>query len=91
MGRLIMFFLRKFPLTAWIKDKSMYIKELIECDFCLGMWVYIALSFLFDLDMYKDVFVGMTIANIIMTGITLSFLVTVFSDGWRARFEIIKV
>jgi hypothetical protein len=89
IGRLIIFSLRKVAHSAEIENKI--IRELIGCDFCLGVWIYSILSLLFSLDAFGGYIIYIPIINNIVTGIFTSFVVWIFCDGWKARFEVIKI
>lgn len=89
VGKLSMFALRKAFHTAQIENKIL--RELISCDFCLGVWTYSILSLVFNLDVFGGYINYMPIINNIITGIFTSFVVWIFSDGWKARFEVIKI
>jgi hypothetical protein len=89
VGKLTMFSLRKALSTAQIENKI--IRELIGCDFCLGVWIYSILSLVFNLDAFGGYIIYIPIINNIVTGIFTSFVIWIFSDGWKARFEVIRI
>jgi hypothetical protein len=78
----------KFPLPF----ESKWIEKLHNCDLCSGVWVYCVLAVLFGVDIVQDIF-GRTvaIAGALVTGAVSSFVVHIFSLGWKTRFEVIVI
>jgi hypothetical protein len=87
VGKLLMYLLKKFPPTVDIAKKNKYTLRLLECDLCLGVWIYAALSFLVNYTVY---FNG-NLFGYFLTGCITSFLVWIFSTGWDDHFRNIVV
>ena len=84
IGKLVIFLWMKFPLPF----RNEWIEKLHKCDLCSGIWVFCALALFFGVDIVQDTF-GFTvpIAGALVTGAITSFMVHVFSIGWREKFS----
>jgi len=85
-GRIVIFFSRKFLLNRFVKQG--YFRELLECDLCLGFWVYALLSYLFDVNLAE--FLPVVISQA-LTGMIMSFIMYLVVAGWNAKFSNIIV
>jgi hypothetical protein len=63
-----------------------FLHELFSCDLCLGVWVYTVLAFFFKVNIY-DVFY-LPVLSELLTGITTSFIMHVFSAGWKTLYNV---
>ena len=88
IGKLFIYTLQKFPLVRDIKNK--FVHELIECDYCLGVWVFSILSYLFHLVLFRE-YIYFPIISELATGVITSFLVHLINIGWREKFGTIVV
>lgn len=91
IGKLIIFFAQKFPfqniyLIGNLFKEGKFLRQLFDCDMCLGFWIYSGLNFAFGIDLLYEYF-QIPILNIILTGMIVSFLIHIFSLGWNARFR----
>jgi hypothetical protein len=77
---------QKIPLLSRLFEEWKFLQELFSCDLCLGVWVYTVLAFFFRANIY-DMFYIPVISEI-LTGITTSFIMHVFSVGWKALFSV---
>jgi hypothetical protein len=77
---------QKIPLLSRLFEEGKFLQELFSCDLCLGVWVYTVLAFFFRANIY-DMFYIPVISEI-LTGITTSFIMHVFSVGWKALFSV---
>lgn len=89
LGKILMYVFRKFPLVRDIQGN--FWKELIDCDLCLGVWMYIGLARLLSFDIYYYYFSYPDILGYLFTGITTSFLTWIFVTGWNANFQIVHL
>lgn len=90
MGKVAMYAIRIFPLTEIVSSKSRFFAKLVECDFCLGCWVFSILNMLsFHITVYDEFY--STIIGEIVTGIFVSFLVSLVSEGWKSKFSVIYI
>jgi hypothetical protein len=86
--------LQKFPFNkiSFVRklfEEGRFIYELFSCDLCLGVWVYTILAFFFKANIY-DMFYFPVISEI-LTGITTSFIVHVFSAGWKSLYSTMVI
>lgn len=87
VGKILMFFVRKFPPLVSLSEK---IHFPIDCDLCLGFWVYLALALAFGLDVFYPATYTPIFSEII-TGAVMSLLVHLISVGWNSEFRIMQV
>lgn len=86
-GKLLMFFLRKFPPTNMIAKKT-HLTELVECNLCLGFWVYLILLIWFRVNIFSIYYTGL---SEIATAAFVSFVMWLLTVGWFDEFGIIEV
>lgn len=97
VGRLVIFFIQEFPLhkLSFIGNffsEGKFLKELFDCDLCLGVWIYWFLSIIIGIDVIYDMFcVFIPIIGNLITGMIASFLVHIFRIGWITKFGITVV
>lgn len=91
VGRLVIFTLQRFPFKKipgigklWLEDK--FFAELFRCDFCLGFWVYTALAPLFGMNLIEQFYIP--IISWAITGVITSFIIHVFTNGWKALYNV---
>ena len=87
-GKLFIFLLRKFPPFRSFMGKWEFSKELMDCDLCLGFWVYLALSPFFKIEI--ETIDNKLVRNVSLAGVT-SFIMFLISSGWRENFEILVI
>jgi len=85
IGKLFIYAIPKTPPAKWLESKHKYLQELIECGFCLGFWVYLALAFVFTPQV--EGIPQIIIIKELIIAILSSFLVYVFSAGWNSLFQ----
>lgn len=94
LGKLFIFLIQKSPylkfVSGFFKGRSKeFLEELFGCDLCLGVWVYLFLALLFQ---YANVNVNVLdipnapLISAIINGAITSFVVHLFSIGWRDKF-----
>lgn len=88
IGKLFIYALQKFPLIRDIKNP--FLNELVNCDFCLGVWVFSILSGIFQFVLFKQLFYFPVISEI-ATGVLISFLVHLSCIGYKEKFGVIVV
>lgn len=96
VGKLVIFILQRFPfnkipLIGNLFKEGKFFGELFGCDLCLGVWVYSILAVLLEYDA-----IGLSgnlsgFLSWILTGIMTSFIMFVFSNGWKALFSTIEI
>jgi len=85
-GKLTIFILQKFAFANLKLLGSRFLNELFECDLCLGVWVFTGLAVAFEINLIDLFYVP--IISEILTGAAMSFLVHVFSNGWKALYNV---
>jgi hypothetical protein len=86
LGKLLIYLTQQFPPIQ--KIKAEFFQKLFECDLCLGVWIYFALSFVLKSDIFD---LSIPILGEFLTGAVTSFLVHVFSVGYKSKFLVIEV
>jgi hypothetical protein len=88
IGKLFIYTLQKFPLIRDIKNP--FFRELFDCDFCLGIWIFFILSCFFNIVLFKE-YLYFPIISQLATGVFTSFLLHLLSIGWINKFGVIVV
>jgi len=104
LGKLFIFLIQKSPYMKFIiglfKGRSKrFLEELFGCDLCLGFWVYLILALLFQYANVNYTNANVNILDIpnaplisaIITGAITSFVVHVFSVGWKDLFGTFEI
>lgn len=69
-----------------------WIKKLHECDLCSGVWIYSILSFFMGVKLLEVLgFGNIPLLDQVVTGIVVSWLVHIFTLGWKAKYEVVVV
>jgi len=84
LGKLLIFLFQK---SKFSKIGKGFLKELFECDLCIGVWIYFGLALLF----VDPTNIFSYIVTSFLTGAVTSFLVWVFSAGWNEKFSILEI
>lgn len=96
IGKLIIFILQRFPFNKiplignWFKEGKFF-GELFGCDLCLGVWAYSILAIFIEYDAIELSGNMSGVLSWILTGVMTSFIVFVFSNGWKALFSTIEI
>lgn len=86
MGKLLIFLGMKFPLPDFL-EKNRKIQEWHSCPLCFGVWVYGFLALFLKMDLLSVVgFWYIPFLSELVTGGAISFLVFIFSIGWKDYF-----
>lgn len=94
LGKLLIYLWQLFPISQ--KEPKTYVSQFIyklhQCDLCSGVWIYSGLALLFGIDIIQTEF-GSTvpIAGELVTGAITSFVVHIFSIGWKTKYEVIVI
>ena len=86
VGKLTIYLFQKSPYLSLFKWR--FLKELFECDLCLGVWIYFILAIIFRVNLFSS---NHIIIEYIFTGAVTSFLVWVFSAGWNEKFSVMEI
>ena len=99
IGKLFIFLIQKSPYSKYFISLfrgggRAFLEELFGCGLCLGFWVYFLLALVFDwadIDVYIIDVQHAHIISAIITGAVTSFIVHVFSVGWKDLFGVFEV
>lgn len=80
IGRLLTWLIQTNGLTRPLFDRHPKLKELRECDLCLGFWVYLALAPRVDL--------GFGVLNRIGWAAVATFVAHLLRLGWEVKFKV---
>lgn len=94
IGKLIIYVLQKLPFQKTFIGhlflEGKFLGQLFSCDFCLGCWVFIILTFFVKEDMLSEIGLQyVPVVSEIVTGIFSSFVTHIFSIGWNTKFGTI--
>jgi uncharacterized protein with PQ loop repeat len=79
--------IQKFPLVPLLTNKFVFLKGLVECDFCLGCWLYFGGNLIFKIKLLG--IENVPILSEFLLGILLSLIVHLISIGWKEKFGVI--
>ena len=93
IGRLIIWTLQNFPLARLPSVGVLFsgdggLAKLVECDFCLGFWVYFGLAFAFKIDLLDY---HIAIVSEAITGLLSSFMMHIFMIGLKEKFSVLEI
>ena len=74
-GRLLVYLIQKWGANI----------KLLECDLCVGVWVYAILSGLFQIRLLEDVYWYVPLVSEFITGCVTSYLVHLVTIGFREK------
>jgi len=86
-GKIFIFLWQQFPLPIRLENLQT-IYKLHSCDLCSGVWLYGLLSFFMGVSLLT--LLGLSyipVASELITGGVVSFIVHIFSIGWRDKFS----
>lgn len=91
LGKIIIYIWMQFHLPKFLQ-KSDWFRKLHECDLCSGVWVYTLLSGFLGVDLLSvTLFTYTPVISEVVTGIVVSWLVHIFTLGWKAKYEIVVI
>lgn len=91
LGKIIIHIWQQFHLPKAMK-KSEWWTKLHDCDLCSGVWIFTVLSFFMDIGILEVAgFGNIPIFDSIITGIVVSWLVHIFTLGWKAKYEVVVI
>lgn len=72
--------------------KIEWFEQLHECDLCSGVWIYSILALFMGMDLLKVLlFTHVPLVSEVVTGIVVSWLVHIFTLGWKSKYDIVVV
>ena len=88
IGKIIIHIWMEFHLPKFAQ-KSAWVNQLHECDLCSGVWVYTVLAFVMGIGLLEATgFGNFPLIDPIVTGIITSWVVHIFTLGWKAKYSI---
>lgn len=91
IGKICIYIWMQFHLPKFVQ-RSEWIKKLHDCDLCSGVWIYSILSFFMGVDLLEVTGFGyIPLVSAIITGIVVSWLVHIFTLGWKAKYEVVVI
>jgi len=90
LGRLLVWVLQTSGPTKRIWDLHPLLKDLGECDFCMGCWVYTILAIFFKVNLMDPLFYP--VVSDVVTGIAFAFVAHLATVGWRTKwgYEVLE-
>jgi hypothetical protein len=86
IGKLFIYLWGIFPLPQFLEENKI-INKLHTCSLCSGVWIYSVLSFFMGMSLLNVLgFTDVLIVSQLITGGAISFVVHIFSVGWRDFF-----
>ena len=89
VGRILIWAMQQTPLLDGLR-KYTKLQELLDCDFCLGCWVYALLALLFQPRLLTDNEVRYPLARAATTGLLTSFVFHLVRLGWEVKFNAVR-
>ncbi|MHA2030830.1 MAG: hypothetical protein ACW99Q_15735 [Candidatus Kariarchaeaceae archaeon] len=88
IGKLLIYLFQKFLPAQYLFNRRESLKQLYECDLCLGVWIYFFLALIVGIDKFYDWTYIPAITEFIIGAIT-SFVIHLVSLGWKDKFTIL--
>lgn len=89
LGRLTIWAIQINGLTRPIISRYAKLKELVDCDFCLGFWVFAILAWAFGINLIAPVYIPVLSES--ASGLIASFFVHLARIGWTTKFGIVRL
>ena len=93
IGKVSIYFIQIFPATSLlykIPKIGEYLEKGINCDLCLGTWVFAFFAYFFKINLMQEWFYVPILCEII-TGAVVSFVTHLASIGWKDKFGVFEV
>lgn len=91
IGKIAIHVFQQFQLPTFLKRFIWFVK-LHDCDLCSGVWIYMLLSLFLSVDLLSVlVFEYVPLVSEVVTGIVISWLVHIFSLGWKSKYEVVII
>lgn len=89
LGRLVTWALQTSGPSKRIWSLHPLLKELGECDFCLGFWVFCVLVTVLEVNLLDPYYVP--VASEVVTAIAFSFGTHLARIGWSMKFGVMDL
>lgn len=83
IGKLLVYLLQKSPIPRKLPEGLL--KELFECDLCLGFWVYLFLGVMLQKDIDEELEKSRIVSGLATASVS-TFVMHLLSIGWREKF-----
>jgi len=83
VGRLFIYLLRLFPLAVRILEKNKDTEKLLNCDLCIGVWIYTFLAWTMNIHIIQH----SNVISYLVTGSVSSFIMYLLKRGWDQEFR----
>ncbi len=88
VGKLLIWTLQKFGRANF---KNGFVSRLVDCQFCLGVWVMTIMALLFQIKIMIDVFPYVPIMTEVIVGVFSSALLHFITLGWHEQFDVVVI
>lgn len=86
LGKLFIYLGQSIPLPKILTRISL-IEKLHTCDLCFGVWVYAFFAYIWGMNILDFIEISyVPIVSEFVTGGVISFVVHIWSIGWRDKF-----
>ena len=75
LGKLLIYLIQKWGVNI----------KVLQCDLCVGVWIYTILSGLFQIRLLEDVYWYVPLVSEFITGCVTSYLVHLVTIGFREK------
>lgn len=91
IGKILIYIWMQFELPSILKKYS-WLSKLHDCDLCSGVWIFSTLSLFLETDLLSLLlFEYVPVVSEIVTGIVVSWIVHIFTLGWKSKYDIVVV
>lgn len=88
LGKLCIYLWMEFPLPSFF-TKYAFFERLHSCDLCSGVWIYSILFSVFGVNLFQQFGIASNFVSYVLSGFFSSFVVHIFSVGWKEKFSVI--
>ena len=88
LGKLIIYLFQNFPPAKSLFYRREVLRQLFDCDLCLGVWIYFFLALLIGVDKFYN-WTYIPIITEFLIGAVTSFIMHLVSLGWKEKFTIL--
>lgn len=83
LGKLLIYLIQKSPIPRILPEGLL--KELVECDLCLGFWTYLFLGVMLKKDLDEELAKNRIVSGLATASFS-TFVMHLLSIGWREKF-----